>query len=139
MTAMPKVHEKKVKLPSGAELRIQLSSFGTGRAMYQAVCEELKSLKLDPEAEVDVNLKKDLFLAMMTSKKVESCVWACFEKCLYNESRISEETFEPIEARDDYITLCYEVAKENIAPFWKSLYAEYGVHFTEAFKQTPQA
>jgi hypothetical protein len=39
--------------------------------------------------------------------------------------KIVEDTFEPAEARDDYLKVMFEIAKENVLPFTKSLYAEY--------------
>lgn len=116
---------KSIDLPSGAKLRVTVSPFAISRALYQAILEESKGLKLDPKAEVDANLFKDLFCVGLSSKKIEACLEACLEKCLYNDKRITADTFEPVEARDDYIQVCFEVAKENIQPFTKSLYAKY--------------
>lgn len=118
---------KKVDLPSGAKLAITVSPFAISRALYQAVAEEMKGLKLDPKAEVDVNLKKDLFCTLIASKKIETTLEECFKRCTYNDRKIDGDTFEPVEARDDYFTVCVEVAQENIKPFMKSLYAEFAV------------
>lgn len=112
-------------LPSGAELKITLSPFEVSRNLYQAILEEVKLVKLDPLAEVDVNLFKDMFCAGFASKKVESCLWKCMERATYNSIRITPDTFEPKEAREDYLQVCIEVAKENVMPFMKSLYAQY--------------
>lgn len=116
---------QKVTLPSGAILEIGLSPFASSKALYQACLEEGKGLELDPKAEVDANLFKDIFCVGLSSKKIEACLWKCMEKSLYNEMKITEDTFEPVEARDDYLTVCFEVAKANIMPFTKSLYAQY--------------
>jgi len=120
---------KKVKLPSGNELIIIVADFSTSRACYQAFLEEGKSLTLDPNAQVDVNLYKDLVCSMLSSKRIESAVWACMTKCTINKLPITEETFEPVECRDDYLTVMIEIAKANIMPFMKSLYAEYAPIF----------
>jgi hypothetical protein len=120
------IERKEVKLPSGAILSIGLAPFKDGRALYQAVFDEMKFLKLDPSVEIDANFYKDLFCMVTSSKKIEVALWKCMEKSLYNRNRITEDTFEPEGARDDYMTLCYEIAKENIFPFAKSLYAQYG-------------
>lgn len=117
-----------MKLSSGAELNITVASFAESRDLYQAVLEEARSLKLDPDAEVDINLWKDLFCSAMGSKKIEKCLFVCMKRVTYNGMRITnpEETFEPVEARGDYMEVCLEVAKANILPFMKSLYAQYG-------------
>lgn len=120
---------REVKLPSGAILKITPAPFADARALYQAVMEEAKGLKLDPNADVDVNLYKDLFCVGLTSKKIESALWDCFKRCTYDSGagdlKITTDSFEPVERRDDYLTVCFEVAKENVQPFMKSLYAQY--------------
>ena len=112
---------KKVTLPSGAELKISLAPFADGKALYQAVLSEMRGINLDPEAEVDVNLFKDLFCVSLASKKIEKALEKCLKRCLYNGKKITEETFESEEARGDYILVCTEVATENIVPFGKAL------------------
>lgn len=116
---------KEVSLPSGAKLNITLAPFKDSRALYQAILEEAKVLKLDPTAEIDVNLYKDLVCLGLSSKKIEACLWKCMERATYDGLKMTEDTFEPETARDDYMTVCFEVAKENIQPFTKSLYAQY--------------
>ncbi len=127
---------KKVKLPSGAELEIWVSPFEVSKALYQAMLDEVRGLKLDPKAEVDVNFFKDLFCAGFSSKKVEECLKECLKKATYNGARISSDTFEPVEARQDYMQVCFEVAQENVAPFTKSLYAKYQT-ILELMKSVP--
>lgn len=115
-----------VKLPSGAKLKITPAPFAEAKALYQACLIELKSLRLDPKAEVDVNFFKDLACAGFSSKQVEEALAVCMQRATYNGVKVTDDVFEPIEARDDYFTVCFEVAKANVQPFTKSLYAEYG-------------
>lgn len=122
------------KLPSGAVLKITLSPFAISRALYQAVAEEARGLKVEAKTEIDVNLFKDLACLALASKKIEAAVWECMKRATYNDNKITEETFEKREARDDYFMVMFEVARENILPFTKSLYAEYS-HLLEALKQ----
>lgn len=116
---------KSVTLQSGAKLEITVSPFAISRSLYQAVLEAVKDLELDPKAEVDVNFFKDLFCVGLSSKKIESCLNECMKRVTYNGLKITDETWEPIEAREDYLDTCFEVAKENLLPFTKSLYAKY--------------
>ncbi len=123
---------KEVVLPSGAKLKIYPASFEIAKALYQAVLKEAKTIPFTGQTEM-ANVYKDLFCVGFSSKEIEAALWACFLKVQYCDSRgelkIDKDTFEPIEARGDYVTVCMEVAKENIAPFVKSLYAEYGELF----------
>lgn len=118
-------NSKVVKLPSGAELRITLAPFADSKALYQAVLEELRNLKIDPKEDIDANLFKDIFCMGFSSKKIDQALNKCFQRVTYNNLKISDETWEPLQAREDYWSACLEVAKENILPFAKSLYAEF--------------
>lgn len=128
---------KIITLPSGAELSIGLSPFAVAKDLFQAVAEEMKGLKLDMQADVDGNFFKDLFCTGLSSRKIEKCIMKCLEKCLYNKQRINDETFETMGGREDYLTVLLEVAKENLAPFTKSLYAQYGHLFQKTELNRP--
>lgn len=115
---------KEVVLPSGATLKIQMAPFADSRALYQALLDEAKGLKLDMAAEVDGNFYKDIFCVGFSSKKIEAAIFKCMERCLINDLRITLDTFEPVESRDDYFMVLFEVTQENVRPFTKSLYAQ---------------
>ncbi len=116
---------KKIKLPSGAELEITMAPFAVAKALYQACADEMRTLKLDMQADVDGNFWKDLFCAGVSSKKIEVALDKCLERCTYNSLKINGDTFEPEDARQDYLTVCYEVTRENVHPFMKSLFVQY--------------
>lgn len=113
-----------IKLPSGRLLTVQLAPFADSKALYQVLLEEMKGLKLDPLAEVDVNFYKDLFCAGFSSKKVEANIWQCMKRVLIDNLKVDENTFEPEAHRDDYFTVLFEVMKANITPFTKNLSAQ---------------
>lgn len=119
---------REVKLPSGAVLKITPSPFGVAKALYQAILKEVKGVKMNSKMEM-VELYKELFCLGFSSPEVEERLLKCFERCTYNSGngdlKIDDQTFEPLKARDDYMQTCMEVAKENVLPFVKSLYAEY--------------
>lgn len=117
---------KEVKLPSGRLLKVQVAPFADSKALYMALLEEAKGLKLDPHAEVDANFFKDIFCVGFSSKKIEACINKCSERALIDDSKISPDSFEQVEHRDDYITTIFEIAQENIQPFMKSLSASFG-------------
>lgn len=116
---------KDVTMPSGAILHITASPFKDAKALYQALLEEAKTLKLDPEREADFNFFKDLFCTGFSSKKIEACLEKCFDRCTYDGKRITGDTFEPITAREDYMSVCFAVAEVNVSPFAKHLSSEY--------------
>jgi hypothetical protein len=113
-----------IDLPSGAKLHITLSPFKIAKDLYQAVLEEAKVIRVESSTELDINLLKDLFCMGFSSKKIENCLNECLKRCTYNKLRITEDTFEPVEARQDYISVMYEVAYANVSPFLKNLSAK---------------
>lgn len=122
----------KIKLPSGAELEIQLSPFSDASALNKAVAKELKALKIDGELELnDPNFIKDLVCSAIASEEIMACTWQCFRRCTYNGNKITVETFEPSEARGDFYIVCKEVLTANIGPFFQSLLSQFGASKAE--------
>ncbi len=115
---------REVELPSGATLKVSPSTFANSKALYQAMLSELHEVKVDLAPNF-ADLIKEVFCRGFSSQRIESALWKCFPSCLYGLSKITEETFEPVEARGDYMKVCMEVARENVDPFFKSLYAEW--------------
>ncbi len=133
---------REVKLPSGATLKLTPAPFGASKALYQALLSELRTVSIDKigdksAAELYAAVYKDLFCIGFSSKQIEACVWKCLERCLYNDFKITEDTFEPVAAREDFMVVCTEVVKENVSPFAKSLFAEYK-RATATTESTPQ-
>lgn len=114
-----------VTLSSGAKLMLGHTPFTESKALYQALLEQAKEVTIDFNTDLDINLFKDLFIAAATSQKVDACMWVCLKRCLYNGQQITEQTFEPIEARKDYVKVIMEVAQHNVAPFFESLRSAY--------------
>ena len=113
-----------VNLPSGAVLKVNVAPFADAKALYQAVLEELKGVHFDSSTDLTA-LFKDIAFAGFASKKIELCLDQCFKRCLYNELKIDKATFEPVDARQDYVVVCIAVAKANIAPFLNGLLVEF--------------
>lgn len=127
---------KEVTLPSGKVLSITLAPFEDAKELQQALLEEVKTLSVDPTGNM-ADLYKDLFCAGFSSKKVEKALMKCMNRVTYDGVRIDKDTWEPEEARGDYMPTCVEVGKANILPFLKSLYAEYS-HLLGAMIESSQ-
>ena len=120
----------KVSLPSGAELEMTLAPFLEGERLFTAVAECLKSVKVDGKTDVqdltsNINSLKDAFLSCLTSQAVKEAIMACLKRCTYNKQRITTwDVFDSLEARQDYLAVCWEVCKFNLAPFTKGLFSK---------------
>lgn len=123
MTTTPTL-QPEITLPSGATLRIQVAQFAVSKALYQAMLRELRDVRITMRENVE-DMLKNLFCAGFSSPAMEDALWACFQRCLYNGKKIDKDTFEPEDARGDYVQVCVEVGKANVFPFMKSLYADF--------------
>lgn len=122
----------KVSLPSGAELEMTLAPFLEGERLFSATAECLKSVKADGLNTEDITASfdslKNAVLACITSKDMKEALLACMKRCTYNGQRITSwDVFEDINAREDYLSVCWEVVKFNLTPFTKSLFAKFSM------------
>ncbi len=115
---------KKVILPSGKELGIGVVPFADAKALYQAILAEVKEVTLGTKSELG-EMVKNLLCSSFTSQRVESVLWKCMERSTYNGQKIVPDTFEPVEAREDFMKVCSEVGKETVSPFLKNLFADF--------------
>lgn len=117
-----------VALPSGAKLKITISPFAEAKALHKAVLKEIKHIPMSNTTQLG-EIVKNFFCDGFTSPEIEQCLAECFKRVQYcdkrGELKIDKDTFEPLEAREDYAKACIAVVEENIRPFAKSLYAEY--------------
>lgn len=120
------------KLKSGNVLKISNIPFADANALYQAALKELKQVKLESKAEFG-NAVKDLFCLGFASREMQALLWEIFKRCQYcdkrGELKIDKDTFEPLEARADYMEVSVLVIKDVIGPFLNGLFAEYKTLF----------
>lgn len=115
-------NQQTVSLPSGAELEMTLAPFTEGDRLLTAAAECLKGLKISGQEDINFSSIKDAFLSCLTSKEMKDAILGCLKRCTYNKQRITSwDIFDDIDARGDYITVCWEVCKFNLAPFMKNL------------------
>ena len=119
---------------NGAEIKIDVAPFKDAIALKNVVFGslaetgidisslDLKTLNLKTEIDQNVidTIMKPL-LKVDSSPEFYFAIFKCMNRCLYNGSKITEETFEPIEARGDYYLILLEVLKANLLPFIKEL------------------
>ena len=128
----------KVSLPSGAVLEMTLAPFLEGERLFSATAECLKAVNLDGNVNVeDLNSSfngiKNAVLACITSRDLKEALLACMKRCTYNGQRITSwDIFEDVNAREDYLTVCWEVVKFNLTPFTKNLFSKFSVSIGKA-------
>ena len=116
----------KITLPSGAELEITEAPFRIAEALNDALMEECGALQAQLSSEIDVKaLLSRVVLKGFSSKKIKAAVWDCMARATYKGVKITQDTWEPTEARADYYVTCYHVAEVNVRPFMKDLSAQF--------------
>lgn len=132
------MNEKKT-LASGRVLILQMASFAIASRLMKAVAGELKAVKLGDalklsgamtaadlmQADLPVDALKDLVCQLLGSEPVEEAVRECMKGCQYNGEAMGADTFEPEDARQDYLPAAWEVMTLNLTPFFKSLSSKF--------------
>lgn len=125
--------KESVTLKSGAELQLQMATFALSMRLLKSVVNELKAVKLDimlngqldlkklQQMDLPIDMLKNACCQMLGSDAVETAVMDCAKVCLYAGEKITRDSFEKEEARQDYLPCAWEVMKMNLAPFFKGL------------------
>lgn len=122
-------------LKSGKVLTLQIASFAVASKLRQAVAIELKGVNLGETFKIaagasatdlggmdlPVDALKNLVCQFLASEAVERAVFECMKVCQYQGERIGQDTFEPEDAREDFLPVAWEVMVMNLAPFFKGL------------------
>lgn len=111
--------------PSGAKVVIN-----------SAPWRDAKQLKKAIEREIMVGgLNIPTILMVDSSDAVDAALWPCLARCLRNDQKIVEMTFDDLEARIDYYDIALECIKVNLGPLAERLRSklqEFGLLKTQA-------
>jgi len=118
------------KAPSGAKVVINPADFEAAMELKSCIMRELS--KSDVKMELSAFARREdgendiadivkLFAAMDASKEVQNAVFDCLIRCTYGGEKITRNTFEDVNARQDYYDIVFYCIKENLSPFAKSL------------------
>ena len=101
-----------INLPSGAVAVINAAGW-----------KEAKLLKMALERELAVTDVFSISAALLvdSSPIVDAALLPCLAKCLYNNQKIIESTFDKPETRADYYDIVLACVKENLGPLAVSL------------------
>lgn len=127
---------REITLPSGAILKIQPATFAEAKDLHQAILEEIKQIRYDGPFH-SFNFFKEAICSLFSSKNVQKYLEKCLKRCLYNDFRIDDSTFEKKETWVDYTDVLHEVGKENIDPFMDRLCALLNTYHVKAVEKDP--
>lgn len=115
-----------IKLPSGAELVVTDTPFKVSKRLYEVFIQETKTNEVSSKGDL-LGIFRAIFLSAMSSDKIQIALWDCMKFAKYNGLKIDNDTFENMSAREDYPSVCLEVAYSNLYPFLKNLSAQYAL------------
>jgi hypothetical protein len=123
----------KITLSSGAKLEITPLPYLKAWGVSQDVLKEVKKLNVDINTLKTIDFKNLLAVdalsfagplcEVLSNEKIIEAATVCMERCTYNGLKIDADTFEKIEARQDFLPVVFSVLKENISPFFANLFS----------------
>ena len=111
-----------ITLQSGAKIEITMLSVEAGFKLSQSVLGEMKDVdisgfNLNDIMSSDLTPLKNIVCHFIASDQMLSDLRPALDRALYNGQKISNDTFESLESRSDYIIVLWEVLKYNLMPF----------------------
>lgn len=122
-------------LKSGRTLVLNLAPFAVGNKLKKTVARELLDvhvdlgkLKLGHELGMEsladpavLNTFKDALLTALASDKIEAAMFECAIRCTLDGHKITPDSFEDPDARQDFLVVAWEVMVFNLTPFLAGL------------------
>lgn len=125
------------KLKSGNVLKVNVAPFIDSIKLVNVVARAFSqrglNFKIDRETELSFqglfSKNPDAFIKglmdIVFEEFVMELVFKCAERCIYIQNgvsvKITQDTFESESARNDFYEIMYNIAYENIKPFFKNL------------------
>lgn len=111
------------KSTSGAKIKINVADFEDAQNLKFAIQKALKAEGFEMKDMSDI-LSADMWpiaklaMAVDCSKEVNEALWPCLARCSRNGDKITKQTFEPVDARQDYYEIAVSCIKENVGPLF---------------------
>ena len=111
---------------TGAKVVINPCSLMEAFMLKSAIQKALigNGIKLEDAFETGIS---SIFLALDSSPEVFKCLFECLKKSTYNDVKITMETFDKDDARQDLYEVFFYCLKVNIYPFFKPLLSRLGI------------
>ncbi len=112
---------------TGTKVVINVADFEDAVNLKNAVSKQLATagikFDIDPQ-KTDIGSILGAIMQVDSSPEVNALLWPCLVRCTYGGHKITKQTFEPPDAREDYYDIVLACAKANLTPFFKSLISQ---------------
>lgn len=118
-----------IQVPSGKQVLINPAPFQDAMTLKSAIGKAISGSDVEISIDFAKELKTQEFdlasivkLAALVDSDaaINEALMKCLIRCTYDGEKITMQTFEPVEAREDYYPIVLACLKENIGPFFKS-------------------
>lgn len=99
-----------ITVPSCAEVIINAGGWDEANNLINTI---RRNIALVPET--SSFMQTEMFIR--SAPDVIEALWKCLSRCTYNGSKITKQTFEPVETRQDYEAIVEACIDENKRPF----------------------
>lgn len=121
-----------ITLPSGRSLVVEIAPFVPANKLKKAIAADLVGVdlsglnlgKLDANMDLSkldgasLNAFKNVLCILLASDKVEASVFECALRSTIDGVKVTRESFDPAEARGDFMIVAWEVIKANAGAFF---------------------
>lgn len=114
-----------VKTQSGATVHLPVAPWRDAVALKNAIHREFSASSLKIDLGADIGTVAKIILMADSSDEIYQAVLKCLNRGTYNNIKITEATFEPEGARQDWYDVLEACLKVNYFPFVEGLRSKY--------------
>lgn len=115
---------EKFTAQSGAEITINMAGWKEAKTLKKVLQAEISKLDLTGiDKATDINALLPLVMQIDSSDALDAALWPCLVRCLRGTEKITEQTFENVDARADYYEIMLKCISVNMRPFVVSLFS----------------
>lgn len=114
-----------ITVPSGAKVNINVAPFLEVMRLKSAIQRSFADSKIEINFNDNISEMVKTIMEIDSDPEVGKYLFKCLERCTYNGEKITENTFEPEKAREDYYDIVIECLKVNLSPFFKGLVSKW--------------
>ncbi len=110
-------------LPSGATMIVSESAYADAIGLLKALMKTMKGVPLAADVmSLDVSVLKDALIEAGTSPEVDTALFKCAERAVYENVKVTHGLFDDPklkdQARGDYFLILWHVIEVNCGPFF---------------------
>jgi hypothetical protein len=128
---------------SGAKVVINVAPWADAKRLKAAIEKEASASGIKFDLKADISTIVSTMLSIDSSPVVDAALWPCLARCTRADAKITEATFDKVDAREDYYEIMNACLLENFRPLFESLLSvlpeSLATIFTKQAKTNPES